>query len=248
MRRLAQSAAVVIVLLTAGCIGDQKAPSQPSLPTTVTVLPPVAATPPDMSAVTDLRQEVQVSSNATHNAISGLGVQVSKVAERVQGFGGDLLKVQTQVDAAVTAQAVVATELRADVRAEMQTVIASQVSANVALLRDLKTEITALAQTQVGLKNQIERTEQTVTAGRDNHVTQFTKEMLEAFKSENQTQLAAVKDANSTLYWTVIGMCAVIVKLTVILTELSRRRAEARYAELQKRVGETEGEQAHGKA
>jgi ABC-type transporter Mla subunit MlaD len=102
--------------------------------------------------IEEVRADVRTSSNATQQAITGVGANLGKLSESVQGFGGDLARITTKLEAQVTAVA------------------------------QLRSELSANATAQVGLKNDIEQLAVASRAGRDSTVStiQFNKEMKES--------------------------------------------------------------------
>ncbi|OHB81190.1 MAG: hypothetical protein A2W31_05105 [Planctomycetes bacterium RBG_16_64_10] len=202
-------------------MGDQRQRQEASQPVTVNVPAPVVSQSPDMKPVSELRSEVQASSNQTTNALTGLGVQVSKVAEKVDAA---LVKVDASFQATAS--------LRADMSASASAtaVLTNAMSAQATAIANLKLALEGIAQGQIGLKNSIETTSQTVASGRDSHVQtiQFTKEMMETLKASYEAQLAQTKSDNRTLFWTVTILMATVAGIVALVLEGSRRRAEAR--------------------
>lgn len=215
---------VLPLLFLVGCFGDHRErqePHQENRITPRTYFTEGAVSRDDLEkTVREVHSELQTSNNATQNSISGLGVNVTKLAEKVQGFGGDLARIETSISTNA--------QLTASVKADLKNEI-GEIRNDMRLeIGKMQAQLNALAQAQaqaaVGVNNRMDSMQQTFSAGRDNNtsIINFTKEMQELI-------LRVVTDAYKTLYWTVIGMAALTLKIVIIMSELSRRRSEDRY-------------------
>lgn len=222
--------ALALVLTLPGCLDSR--PRQESAQQPIQISLPKAE--PDGridglgKSLGDMRSELQASSNANQNTITGLGANISKVAEKVQGFGGDLLRIENSVNAKLeanlTAQANLKADLSADLSASLKAELQATISAQAQLtakLSDLSARIDALAAAQVGLNNSIQQMSQTVSAGRDSIVqtTQYSKEVMET-----------VINGQNTAYWIVIGFATMViagVKIMAVLGYRSKDRDRA---------------------
>ncbi len=128
--------------------------------------------------------ETQQSNNATQQSLSGLGLQLGKVAEKVDA---SLVKVEAnlqqtvQAHANLNAQAVanLRTELRAELSNEIQATASAQATANAKLEAQLQALAQAQGAAQMALNARLEQTTNNLNAGRDN--IQFTPEMAHVF-------------------------------------------------------------------
>lgn len=224
------------IVLACGCARQKlvapqaPTPDNPSTPSAGEVV-----TPQELKAVeARIASETQSSSNATQNAITGLGVQVTKVAEKVQGVGGDIAAVRGDVSAVKGDIQTEIAAVKGNVQADLA-LVRGDVKAAMTAVAELQADIKALAQGQVGLENRIDQT--TATAGRDlNQTTQFSKEMQKVLEASYEKRTEELKDSNKWRYWTTVALLAFALKLAIIFTELSRRRAEARYNEVVKQA------------
>lgn len=228
MRLLALSA---VVFLLSGCVADHRERQEVSFAATPLALPALTRGELD-GALAALRADVQSSQNATQNSISGIGLNVGKVAEKLEA---DLLRIQTDIHANLNTVVTAQTELRASLRADISTAVTAQASLRADLqanlnaaaslqaqaIANLETKLNALVQTtanlQAGIANRSETT--TNTAGRDIN-TEFTREMQGALASDNRA-----------LIWVVAILTVFFCIVIVILSDGSRRRAESRYRE-----------------
>lgn len=210
-----------------GCLGDQ----QNRLADTVVQKAPEPAVitkenPGTENAIRELRTETTSSNNATQNSITGLGVQVSKVAEKIQGVGGDLahlegdlVHLETNVKAQVDAQANVDAQFRVSLSNEIQASLKVQAQANAEAIANLHIKLDALVQVQTGLNNKIEQMTTSVSSGRDSivKITQFSDQMVQT-----------LKDDNRTLIQIVLILSGLTHSVVIILAHQSRSRAESR--------------------
>lgn len=156
-----------------------------------------------------LHAESQSSNNATQQSISGLGLNVSKIAEKVDA---SLVKLSADFDTKLTAVA----NLNVKVSNELNNNMNARAEANVKAIADLraefKAEIQAIAQAsaqglanlQAGIGNRTDSIQKTSSAGRDSTSTEFTKDMRD----------------------TILGIVAFLGGIIGLLQERSRRRAE----------------------
>lgn len=145
-------------------------------------------------AKTELRQEMQTSSNNTQNQLSGLvNASVSKVAEKLTGVEADLhvnaentMKLADKLNTTVTANAVLETkvgfqnEMIANLKIQLQQQIDIKNEMKLELDR-LNAQVQGVLGAQAGINNKIETisTNATNTAGRD--VNYLPKEAVELF-------------------------------------------------------------------
>lgn len=142
---LAWGFGLCVVLFLSGC-GAQRmsGPLPPPLDVQRAPVPIPAST-----EAGEIRSEIKASSNQTQNSITGIGANLGKLSETIQGFGGDLANVHA------------ALRLSVDTQLEM------------------KNRLDAAVQAQVGLKNDLEQLTVSTRAGRDAIVTttEFSREM-----------------------------------------------------------------------
>ena len=202
-------ALVLFMVFLAGCAGDHRNTQSVQHGSTAPILP----MPPILPSPSVAPADTIASENAVQNSLTGLGVQVAKVAEKIQGFGGDLAHLQA------TANAEIRADLAAQIRAEMSVHLQAQAEANAQIL----SAINAQVQAQAGLRNSIDQTAQTVNAARDANVQtiQFTKEMQSVLEQ-------SYKSAGYLVY----VFCGALVSVVYILQERSRARADRRHKEL----------------
>ena len=151
-----------------------------------------------LAAVKELKSETQASNNATQQSLTGFGLQVSKIAEKVDA---SLVKVEAHVDqkleatANVTAQAMASlrAEIRAELHAEISAELHASAQATASAVADLKAQLSVALTNVQALRADIQHNEQTNSAGRDvsTQVIQFGKDqadvMAKAFDSNVRT-------------------------------------------------------------
>jgi len=195
-------------------------------PTRAEAVPAVPAVPAVTPAkIEELRSEFQSSNNVTKNEIQGLGVQITRVAEKVQGFGGDLLRLENSLNVAV--------ENTANIKAEVNQKVQTEADLRATAIANLEARITAnleqrvQAQVQAGFANRSESNQTTVKAGGDSSITQFTSQMQAVFERSFSTTVYVVAFMSVLNFLSCLCLCAMIV----VLVEASRRRAEERHRE-----------------
>lgn len=231
-----------LLVLLAGCAGDQRntqavRQDDPLGPAFARVLPPAEVlTEKELAgAVKEFRADVQASNNAMQQSMTALvGAEVGKVAERVDA---SLARINAQIETRLaahaelnaSARAELAAQFKADVRAAVGDLSAhaeAQAHALNGAVANLAAKVEAMGAAQVGLKNEMRQTQETVTAHRDAIVSTV------EFNEEHQAVLVG---AYETVLWTV-GICTgVLVTLMQIhavivirAKEDSRKRAEDR--------------------
>jgi nitrate reductase alpha subunit len=181
-------------------------------------------------------KDVTASNNATQQSLTGLGVQISKIAESFK-FADTLAKFENTIK----------TELAATVNAVSHIEVKND--ANVKAFSDLnarldKMEFNFRASVDVegvaALKSEIQKMSQTVSSGRDSNVQtiQFTKEFQAVLVKSYETQLEQVKSSHRSEMYQTWVFCGCIVAVTKALCAVicfqfrgSRNRALARAGE-----------------
>lgn len=168
------------------------------------------------AAVKTIRAESQASNNAAQQSISGLGLNLQKIAEKVDA---SLVKLSADFNTSIKAVAELSVKIHADLKNEISTQIKSEANLNAQAVAQLEARLNAtintkfealaqaqaqaLANMQAGIGNKIESTQRTNTAGRDSVSTEFTKEMRD----------------------TILGIVGACFGVVLLLQERSRRRA-----------------------
>ena len=224
---------LVILITCSGCIDLGRQQSRQAevikqeTPVVPVVIPANTASRDDVqTAIKEVRTDATSSNNAVQGSLTGIGANIGKLAEKIQGFGGDLAR----IDTALTTRIDTSIRATADLRAEMTNTLDARINATAMMsnqaFAEMKTRVDAMVQGQVGLNNRIESMQQTVSAGRDSMVStvQFDQKMADTLKASYDSMLRIV--------WIMCGM-------VVTLQELSRRRAEGRFREATGKVGST---------
>ena len=224
---------MAMLVLLSGCVGDQGRQGDLSVNPMPVPAPKPVATPDDVARVEQaMTDRISASTNASQQAFSGLGAQISKMAENVDAA---VVKVQTDVRTSaqanaeanvrlngkvdVVASAVTDLNVKVGVAVDVSNRIDVQVKAQAQVMADLKSQIAALGAAQVGLKNDLQQTTTTMSAGRDTiqQINGATKEWVQILKNEKDAQ---VRETQIT--------AGLILAIVTALLEFSRRRAEAR--------------------
>lgn len=156
------------------------------------------ADPELLQSVKEMRSEALTSSQVVKNDINGIGVQVAKVMDKFQAFGGDLLRAQAEIK----------TELRADFKASVGD-LSNNMAAQATAIAEVKNEMKALASANAALGFKVDQQAQTISAGRDSHTQtiNFSKEMVEVIRSENRVQ-----------FYTILAFVLVMLAVVIVLT------------------------------
>ncbi len=218
-----------------GCLGDQRNKNDVhqeggvGLPLVKYNHPPVVDDPERSQAQLDgmvkkIEDHISQSNNANQNSITGVGANVNKLAEHLDA---SLLRVEANIPVSI----------KNDLRNEMSAQFSAVATANANLkatidaqntmiadlklhIGDLTAKLEASARGQVALNAKMEETSKEMHAGRDS---------IDNSVQFNERMQSVIEKSYSTLYWTVMGLCAVIVKIVVILGYRSRSRSETRY-------------------
>jgi len=207
-----------LLLCLAGCVGEQRN----AMP--VQQGPALGNTPPRvdleprsegelLARVEQLRSETQASNNANQQSLSGLGVQVAKVAENVRVTGAEItsnLKADLHATATASAdlRASLAADLKAELRAEIRNEMRASLDAQAHLNAALTAKLEALTAGQMGLRNELQQTSQTITASGSAQVQtfQFTRDMADLMAKAFDSNVAALAAA-----------CGIVVSIVSIL-------------------------------
>lgn len=227
------STALLLITFLCGCV-DHRPRQADSLNVTSTQPERLdfkgveTATQDTLKAVKDFHAENTSSANAVQNSISGIGANLGKLAEKVQGFGGDLAHLsatmENTLNVQTSARAELASSIEAKVSSAVQSSVAASASLNASAIADLMAKVDVMAQAQAGLSNRIESMQQTVSSGRDSIVStvQFSQQMADTIAKSYDSMLQ------------IVGvMCGVIC----VMLEASRRRAESRFREFSGKGG-----------
>lgn len=194
------------------------------------------ATKPDLdAAVSKIHDDLTSSNNANQNNITGLGANINKLAEKVQGFGGDLAHVEssitTKFDATLEAKFSAVVKANAELKLEINQNANAYAQATATLkqtIGDLSAKVDAQAKAQLAYEARMEELKQDIKAGHDAITTniQYTDNMM-------NTVLGAYR---SMIVIVVVGALLLVVVIWE-LTRRSRDRAEKRsdHANLERR-------------
>lgn len=186
----------VLTLCLAGCAGDQSARMAKDIKQEGPSL--VKA-----EVVEDVPTPrlVEQSNNATQQSLTGLGVQISKLAESVSLFKGDLAHIEAKVDTRLSAAATLDLELKTQMRADLQ----ASIAANTKIAADLQVRVDALGAAVVGFQNTIQQTTQSVAAGHDSII------QTNNFSKEMKDTLISLHDKTVQMIWIMAGIATAIV-------------------------------------
>lgn len=173
-----------------------------------------------------VRSEVQASNNAIQTSQTGLNANLNKLGEKVVGVEGKVVGLETVFDTKFNINAkntaemnnLFRSEMIANFKAEFRSEIGDvkiQLQSVAKAFENANLEARASAEANLALKSEVSKMQTEVRAGRDayTNVYQFTKEQLEAQRSENRTQL-----------WTVGVLCLFFTAIIIAILEFSRRR------------------------
>jgi hypothetical protein len=166
-------------------------------------------------------KDMTASTNATQQTLTGLGLQISKLAESFK-VADTLARFENTIktELAATVNAVSHIEVKNDVNAKAFSDLNARLD---------KMEISFKSSVDVdgvaALKSDIQKMSQTVSAGRDSHVQtiQFSREMRDTLIQSFENQLDTTK-----------AFCALIVSLMGILQITDRLRAKNDHKEFMK--------------
>jgi len=229
---------LIALVLLSGCVADHGSQGDQNVaPPVVQVSPVPSVTPDDLSKVErGLTDRINATSNAAQQSFSGIGAQIAKGAENVDAA---IAKVQTDIRVQTTAQAEANVAVRNDVRAtadvvtdlkvrlDMAVQVLTQLDVNVKAqaqaIVDIKNDVQALGAAQIGLKNDLQQTTTTMSAGRDTiqNIQGATREWVQIMRDDRDAEVKC---------WQITA--GVVVVLVGAVLEFSRRRAEARAREL----------------
>jgi hypothetical protein len=244
---------VIVLIVLAGCKAtgvdgshkdsmtvSQSDPTRLALPSPAPaeIVPAPAGVPaPTASDLERVRSETFASNTAQQNEITGLGVQLGKVGEHVEGVHAEL---SARLDNVVNATA--------DIKVAVNQRIESQATLNASAVAELRAEfraeISAQAQVQaeavagIGNKlNSIQTTSTTSSAlnsGRDS--ISFTPEMaqmiIDMSRDDSKTLVQVQHEQSNALTYIVGALCGVMT----LLAELRSRRSENQHRDLLKTV------------
>lgn len=214
---------LILLPLLTGCVGDHKdtqsAPQNlndpASAPRTISI--PVSQVPAngdERGYFAEVKSELQQSNNATQNSITGLGVQVTKLGEKVDVSAVKMEnRVNTSLSNEMKAQAELTAQLRADVRTEVKASANLMAKLESRVDAKLHAQVQALAGAIAGIGNKIESVAQTYSSGRDTNTTQFTDKMADTLISSQRQPM-----------YIVLGIAAILL----IVQEAARRRSAQR--------------------
>jgi uncharacterized membrane protein YraQ (UPF0718 family) len=205
--------AAMLVLLLAGCIGDQRNSQAPSPP--VINITPAQPAQSDVSKadLEKLHSETQAMATTAQQSMTGLGANIASLQARTTGIEGDVSAVKTQITATMqnianvftelkatlTANTTAVAQIKADMKAEFDAKLTAQAQINATAVAALKSEITSLTQN--------------MSAGRDVNSTQFTKEMQQTLTAAYQAQVRMMYYAFGTL----IAICHIWAGLIIAI-------------------------------
>lgn len=179
------------------------------------------------AAVSKIHEDITSSNNANQNTITGLGANVNKLAEKIQGFGGDLAHVEASVtakfDASIETKFQAVVKQNAELKIEMSNSANAYAQATATLkqtIGDLSAKVDAQAKGQLAYEARMEELKQDIKAGRDAITTniQYTDNMMNTVLGAYKAMIAIV----------MVG-ALLLVAVVWELTRRSRDRAEMRY-------------------
>ncbi len=212
--------AVLAIVFFPGCFSADQHSTQSVSPGSVAVAVPL---PRDSSpreadpGVDKLRAEASASSNATQQSLTGLGLQVAKLGEHVEGLHSEISAV---ANVANTIKSEVDINAKIDVIAN--TVLDFKASIN--------NRMEALAAAQVGMNNSIQKTTETIKAG--GNVTQFPSEVKDVMLAQTRT----IENSNNDTSWDIKILGGVIIALhggAAAHTALQHRKLRQQISETQ---------------
>lgn len=240
--------AVVILIALAGCNatgvdgshsdrmnvrqGDPTRLAVPPAPAEL-VAPPGSVPAPTSADLERVRSETFASNTAQQNEITGLGVQVGKVAEKVEGVHAE---VSARLDSVIntTADLKLSVNQRVEAQAELNAKVVADLRAE--FKADIKAEAKVSADAIAGVGNKINSVQTTSTtssalnSGRDS--ISFTPEMAQMIvdmsRDDAKTLQQAQHDSSNTLICIVGALCGVMTALS----ELRSRRSENQHKSL----------------
>jgi len=151
--------------------------------------------------IKSLKKEAQQSNKAITQAITGIGANLGSLVDQVKVVGAEVGQVETRLEA------------KLNVHAEVQAKATAQIVAKV------DTRLEALANAQVGLKNEVSQEIKRIAAGRDaiTNSVEFSTEQM-------KTAIAATK-AQAHSFYVGMGTLAICFLFVVWMQERSRQRA-----------------------
>lgn len=185
-----------------------------------------------------IQQDLAASNNQTQQTLAGVGLQMGKLAEKVQGFGGDL----AHVDAKVTGveKAVASLDVKIDQRFEASANVQAKALSDWQLQFENRLDARLNAQTAgvAALKSDLQQMSQTVSSGRDSVVetVQFSREFRDTLLKAFDTVLDLVK-----------AFTVMMVGLWLALQITDRMRNRNDHQELMKALGLLAGQKKEEK-
>ncbi len=175
------------------------------------------------------------SQNAIQETFSGLGAQIGKVADRLDGLGGLIGQIDNNLSSEVVARA----ELSARVDAQIETRIHAEAQLKASVEAAIQARIDAAVKLQAdahaaavmalnaSFKEELSKFEQSNSAGRDQTVNtvQYSREMMQTFEKFLATYEASNAQSDSTLKWVVGALFALFTGLAALWIYASHRRA-----------------------
>lgn len=208
--------------------GDPTHLAVPSAPAEMVAPPAPSNVPGPTSAdLEHVRSETFASNTAQQNEITGLGVQVGKVAEKVEGVHAE---VSARLDNVIntTAELKVSVNQRFDAQAELNAKVVADLRAE--FKADIKAEAQVQASAIAGVDNKINTVQTSTTtssalnSGRDS--ISFTPEMarmiVDMSRDDAKTLQQVQHDSSNALIAIVGTLCGVMTALS----ELRSRRSE----------------------
>lgn len=179
-----------------------------------------------IKGVDTIKSEVFSSNTAIQTSQTGVNANLNKLGEKVVGLEGKIVGIEANFDqkfnasatANLSALAKVTSEVVAQFKAEFKSEIGdikTEVQGLIKAFENVTVEARMTGEANAALKQEISKMTTEIKAGRDayTNVYQFTKEQLEAQRSENRTQLL-----------TILVLCASFTLGVYVVLESSRRR------------------------
>ena len=218
-------APILFLMLLSGCMGDHGLQQMNSVEgrdvkrlDAPARIPAKDLPPAEVVDLAPLQKQLAASENKTQQSLSGLGVQLGKLADTVKGVEAN---VNARLDATVEAQATLALRAVADIETRLTAAVRADVDAqahaHAEVVATLTAKIDQLAAVQAGLENTVQNQRQEISAARDANVktVQYTREMM-------QTQINA---SDNTVK--VIAIAFGAVKVMMLGTVLYMTRAHS---------------------
>lgn len=188
---------------------------------------PIVVKAPDeyTPAIEKLRAESVASSNAIKTDMTGVNLNISKVAESLKLIDGPLADVKNTATASASAVAKLDARLSSSIEATAE--LKAEIKAQVDIANSLRMQVGQMmldnkvaADANIAAFQRVEKLQQDVKAGRDAIVQNI---------ELNERHVDLLRSAHRTEFWTVVAFLATGSFVCCVLLHNSRKRAEMRY-------------------